>query len=99
MIGGEPTGNAMTFTEWQRTPPVTANFGLILVVLVLNGIVVHRNTVALQETQKSVIQSHDAIAQIDQILGRIVEVVRISDEHQVLLAESILLTRGIDEVR
>lgn len=63
----------MTLPEWRRAPPPMANFGLILMVLVLNGIVVHRNTIALHQSHDRVAHTHDVLTQIEQMFARLVE--------------------------
>ena len=40
--------------NWSQSPQATANFGLVLIVLVFNCIVIHRNTMALQTLQESI---------------------------------------------
>lgn len=47
--------------NWSLSPQATANFGLVLVVLLFNSIVVHRNTVTLQSSQESINRSHEIL--------------------------------------
>lgn len=52
----------MKKVNWSLSPQATANFGLVLVVLLFNSIVVHRNTVALQTAQARITHTHEVFA-------------------------------------
>ena len=45
--------------NWSLGPQATANFGLVLVVLVFNSVVVHRNTIALNRAQESINHTYE----------------------------------------
>ena len=48
---------------WKLSPHATANFALVLVVLVLNSIVVHQNSIALHHEQQSINRSSEGLLQ------------------------------------
>ena len=48
---------------WKLGPHATANFALVLVVLVLNSIVVHQNSIALHNEQQSANRSSEGLLQ------------------------------------
>ncbi|MEK6259960.1 MAG: PAS domain S-box protein [Planctomycetota bacterium] len=60
---------AMQKRNWMSSPQATANFGLIMVVLVLDGIVVHRNATALQATQDSVVHTQEVLVQVETLFS------------------------------
>jgi PAS domain S-box-containing protein len=55
--------------DWMLSSQATANFGLLLVVLVLNGIVVSRNTTALHATQVRVIDLHKSLIDVETLFS------------------------------
>lgn len=55
--------------SWLLSAPATVNFGLVLVVLVLNGIVVYRNTTALHATHGLVIHTQEVRVQIETLFS------------------------------
>ncbi len=61
-----------TVQHW-RTPQASVNFGLIVLVLVLNGVVVQRNSVALREVHAAVVHTHEVLTQAEHILTGQVE--------------------------
>ena len=46
---------------WTLSPQATANFGLVLVVLLCNCIVIHRNTMALHAVQESINRANEIL--------------------------------------
>ncbi len=57
----------MKLSHWPRSPGTTGSFGVILFVLVLNGIVVHRNSIALHRAYSQVIDTHETISLTEHI--------------------------------
>ena len=55
------------------TPFSIANFGLIVIVLVFNGIAVHRNSTALNETHSRIIHTHDVLVQVEAIFASLID--------------------------
>ena len=52
----------MTRLNWSLSPQATANFGLVLIVLMINSIVVHRNTIALHTSEESINHTHEVLS-------------------------------------
>ncbi len=55
------------------SPQTLANFGLIVVVLVINGIAVHRNSIALKEMQNRVLDTHEVFTQAESLFASLVD--------------------------
>ncbi len=55
--------------SWMLSPQATANFGLILVVLILNGIVVYRNATSLHATHAKVIHTQEVLTQVETLFS------------------------------
>ncbi len=55
--------------SWLMSSQATANFGLVLVVLVMNGVVVYRNAVELHKTQGGVIHSQEVLIQVETLFS------------------------------
>lgn len=59
--------------QWWRTSQATVNFGLILLILIINGVVVHRNTLALRATHNWVVHTHEILSQSNLIWTRLLD--------------------------
>lgn len=55
--------------SWLLSSQATANFGLVLVALVMNGVVVYRNVVELNATQRRVVHSQEVLIQIETVFS------------------------------
>ena len=62
----------MKSLDWLRSPPAAVNFGLILIFLILNGVVIHRNTSSLRESQSWVVHTHEVLTQIERLFEHVV---------------------------
>lgn len=51
----------MSKFKWSLGPIATANFGIVFIVLVFNGIIVHQNTMDLHSTQESVNHAYEVL--------------------------------------
>ena len=55
--------------SWLLSSQTTANLGLVLVLLVMNGVVVYRNAVELHTTQGGVIHSQEVLIQVETLFS------------------------------
>jgi PAS domain S-box-containing protein len=59
----------MSRLKWSLGPQATMNFGLVLVVLILNSIVVHRNTIGLHTRQQATNRTHEVLQRIQSLFS------------------------------
>ena len=59
--------------KWSLSPQTTANFGLVLVVLLFDSIIIHRNTMTLHTAQVVINQTNQALIQTQSLHSSISE--------------------------
>ena len=60
------------FRKRPQSSRTTISFATILIVLVLNGVFVHKNIISLQNAHRDIVQSHETIRLTDQIFSKLV---------------------------
>src|SRR4051794_13012617 len=64
----------MTKFNWSLGPVATASFGLVLVVLVINSVIVHKKTIDLHTSQKKTNATFDVLIRAQSVLASLGEV-------------------------
>jgi len=59
--------------NWSLSPQATANFGLVLVVLLFNCIVIHRNTIALHTAQEAINDTNRVLIQTQSLFSSLAD--------------------------